>query len=152
MVFKGMESFARNRQCIAQSVRALPGELRLLIGTFVPDPYLDRLLLLSTLDNSNRRMRAEWGNKPVWDGVGLSPCVKTSVSWNIYDRRSLVLMNAARYSVFRGGIDQNKLSTRTHSMHWDLLDVIHTHTHICEALNQVWRPKRAFNLRANPLL
>jgi hypothetical protein len=126
-------------------------ELRLLIGTFVPDPYLDRLLLLSTLDNSSRRMRAEWGNKPVWDGVGLSPCVKTSVSWNIYKHRSLVLMNAARYNAFRGGIDENKLSTRTHSMHWDLLHVIHQRTHICEALNDVWRPKLAYNLRANPL-
>ena len=137
---------------VFKSVRALPVELRLLIGTFVPDPYLDRLLLLSTIDNSSRRMRAEWGNKPVWDGVGLSPCLTTSVSWNIYKHRSLVLMNAARYNAFRDGIDQNKISTRTHSMHWDLLDVIHQRTHICEALNEVWRPKRAYNLRANPLL
>ena len=115
---------------VAQSVRALPVELRLLIGTFVPDPYLDRLLLLSTLDNSSRR------------------CVTTRVGWNIYKHRSLVLMNAARYNAFRGGIDQNKISTRTHSMHWDLLDVIHQRTHICEALQEVWRPKRAYNLRS----
>ena len=141
---------------VFKSVRALPVELRLLIGTFVPDPYLDRLLLLSTIENSSRRMRAEWGGKRVLvrflEGFGLSPhCVTTSVGWNIYKHRSLVLMNAARYNAFRGGIDENKLSTRTHSMHWDLLDVIHQRTQICEALNDVWRPKLAYNLRANPL-
>ena len=134
---------------VFKSVRALPVELRLLIGTFVPDPYLDRLLLLSTIDNSSRRMRAEWGGKRVFlEGFGSPHCVTTDVGWNIYMLRSLVLMNAARYNAFRDGIDQNKLSTRTHSLHWDLLDVIHQRTHICEALQEVWRPKRAYNLRS----
>ncbi len=122
---------------VFKSVRALPAELRTLIGTFVPDPYLARLLLLSTIDNACRRSRAGGVG---WDGY--------SIDFNIYNHRSMVLLNAARYNAFRDGINQNKISTRTHSMHWDLLDVIHQRTHICEALEEVWRPKRAYNLRS----